>query len=79
MVDHLLLCNLIIQCERGGDLPENTEPLGDLLLTLGVKAVCDRSATAAPRRISTRTLGAEHPLGAERPLGAGQSEALKET
>lgn len=42
MVDHLLLCNLIIQCERGGDLPENTEPLGDLLLTLGVKAVCDQ-------------------------------------
>ncbi|XP_034389718.1 helicase with zinc finger domain 2-like isoform X2 [Cyclopterus lumpus] len=41
-VDHVLLCNLIVKSERGADLPDNVEPLGDLLLTLGVMAVCDQ-------------------------------------
>ncbi|XP_068449636.1 3'-5' exoribonuclease HELZ2-like [Clinocottus analis] len=41
-VDHVLLCNLIVQSERGGDQPVNTEPLGDLLTTLLLKAVCNQ-------------------------------------
>lgn len=40
-LDHVLLCNLIAQSEKGSDLPDNSEPLGDLLPTLDLKAVCD--------------------------------------
>ncbi|XP_037345942.2 helicase with zinc finger domain 2-like isoform X1 [Pungitius pungitius] len=41
-LDHMLLCNLIAQSERGTDPPGNADPLGDLLSILELKAVCDQ-------------------------------------
>ncbi|XP_071329186.1 3'-5' exoribonuclease HELZ2-like isoform X2 [Trachinotus anak] len=40
-LDHILLCNLVARSERGPDQPDNPEPLGDLLASLDLKAVCD--------------------------------------
>ncbi|XP_022600678.1 helicase with zinc finger domain 2 isoform X1 [Seriola dumerili] len=40
-LDHILLCNLVAQSERGPDQSDHPEPLGDLLASLDLKAVCD--------------------------------------
>ncbi|XP_035517753.1 helicase with zinc finger domain 2-like [Morone saxatilis] len=40
-LDHVLLCHLIAQSERGSDQPENPECLGDIIATLDLKAVCE--------------------------------------
>ncbi len=40
-LDHVSLCHLIAQSDRGSDQPNNSGPLGGLLATLDLKAVCD--------------------------------------
>nr|XP_020471411.1 helicase with zinc finger domain 2 isoform X2 [Monopterus albus] len=44
-LDHTLLCNLIAQSVTGLDQPKSGEPLGGLLATLDLKAVCDLCST----------------------------------
>ncbi|XP_067359876.1 3'-5' exoribonuclease HELZ2-like isoform X1 [Channa argus] len=44
-LDHVLLCNLVAQSERGADQDSNVEPLHGLLATLDLKAVCDLCST----------------------------------
>lgn len=44
-LDHMLLCNLVAQSERGPDQPSNAEPLDGILATLDLKAVCDLCST----------------------------------
>ncbi|XP_042354477.1 helicase with zinc finger domain 2-like [Plectropomus leopardus] len=43
-LEHVLLCKLVAQSERRSDPPDSSEPLGDLLLTLDLKAACDLCA-----------------------------------
>ncbi|XP_070758361.1 3'-5' exoribonuclease HELZ2-like [Enoplosus armatus] len=43
-LDHGLLCHLIAQSDRGSDQPDNSEPKGDFLETVDLKAVCDLCA-----------------------------------
>uniref|UniRef100_A0A7N6F662 C3H1-type domain-containing protein n=1 Tax=Anabas testudineus TaxID=64144 RepID=A0A7N6F662_ANATE len=44
-LDHVFLCNLIAQSERGPDQSSNTKPLDGLLAALDLKAVCDLCST----------------------------------
>ncbi|KAK2821021.1 hypothetical protein Q5P01_023980 [Channa striata] len=44
-LDHVLLCNLVAQSERGPEPHNNVEPLDGLLATLDLKAVCDLCST----------------------------------
>lgn len=40
-LDHMFLCSVTTPSGRGSDQPDNSEPLGDLLTALDLKAVCD--------------------------------------
>ncbi|XP_028431025.1 helicase with zinc finger domain 2 isoform X1 [Perca flavescens] len=40
-LDHVFICKLIVQSEGGSDPPDNSEPMGNLLPTLDLKAVCE--------------------------------------
>ncbi|XP_030584447.1 helicase with zinc finger domain 2 isoform X2 [Archocentrus centrarchus] len=40
-LDHTLLCNIIVQSERGPRQSNTAEPLGDILAVVDLKAVCD--------------------------------------
>ena len=44
-IDHVVLCQLIAQSERGSDPPDKSKPLGDILTTLDLKAVCNLCST----------------------------------
>lgn len=40
-LDHVPLCHLIAQSERGSNQPGNSEPRGEVVATLDLKVVCD--------------------------------------
>lgn len=46
-LDHVPLCHLVAQSERGSEPPAHSEPVGDLSAALDLKAVCDLCAIKA--------------------------------